>query len=151
MVNNFSTCSVVNFVGAPGLSASLSLSIIGTASCFSTHVQDEPTNNQELAAATLLGRFLPLAIAQDDPLFREMAIRCANECEAWARAIREYAGLGTSPALTSTVRGRVNHPHHELQQQAPEFDSDDESVPFEEIDPSLEARKRQRRHDALGF
>ena len=97
-----------------------------------THIQDEPTNNQELAAATLRGRFLPFAIAQDDPRFREMAIRCANECEAWARAIREYAGLGTSPAL-------------------PESDLDEQFEPFESIDPELEARKRQRRDDALGF
>ncbi len=116
-----------------------------------THIQDEPTNNQELAAATLRGRFLPFAIAQDDPRFREMAIRCAHECEAWARAIREYAGLATSPALTSTVRGRVNQTHHELPQQDPEFDSDDSDAPFESIDPSLEARKKQRRDDALGF
>ena len=116
-----------------------------------THIQEEPTNNQELAAATLRGRFLPFKIAQDDPRFREIAIRCAHECEAWARAIREYAGLGTSPALTSTVGGLVNQTHHDLQQQDPKFDSDEEDAPFEEIDPELEARKRQRRDDALGF
>ncbi len=116
-----------------------------------THIQDEPTNNQELAAATLRGRFLPFAIAQDDPRFREMAIRCANECEAWARAIREYAGLGTSPALTSTVRGLVNQTHHDFQQQDPSSDLDEQFEPEESIDPSLEARKKQRRDDALGF
>ena len=59
-----------------------------------TKIQNDPINNQELAAETLRGRFLPFAIEKDDPSFREMAIRCANECEAWAKAIREYAGLG---------------------------------------------------------
>ncbi len=116
-----------------------------------THIQEEPTNNQELAAATLRGRFLPFKIAQDDPRFREIAIRCAHECEAWARAIREYAGLGTSPALTSTVGGQLNQNSYDLQQLDPESDLDEQFEPEEEIDPELEARKRQRRDDALGF
>ncbi len=116
-----------------------------------THIQEEPTNNQELAAATLRARFLPFKIAQDDPRFREIAIRCAHECEAWARAIREYAGLGASPVLTSTVRDFVRGTSDDLEPLDPEFDSDDESAPFEEFDPELEARKRQRRDDALGF
>ncbi len=41
---------------------------------------------------------------------------------------------------------------NELQKQFHYLDIDkDESAPFEEIDPELEARKRQRRDDALGF
>ncbi len=116
-----------------------------------THIQEEPTNNQELAAATLRGRFLPFKIAQDDPRFREIAIRCAHECEAWARAIREYAGLGTSPALTSTVGGLVNQNSYDLDSLDPEFDEHEQFELEESIDPELEARKRQRRDDALGF
>ena len=74
--------------------------------------------------------------------------------------------LRLRPKRSSTARGLVNQTPHELQTQDPEFDSDDESAPFEEIDevrgspvfsrrglsdPELEARKRQRRDDALGF
>ena len=116
-----------------------------------THIQEEPTNNQELAAATLRGRFLPFKIAQDDPRFREIAIRCAHECEAWARAIREYAGLGTSPVLTSKVGGQLYQNSDDLDQLDPEFDEHEQFEPEEEFDPELEARKRQRRDDALGF
>ncbi len=116
-----------------------------------THIQEEPTNNQELAAATLRARFLPFKIAQDDPRFREIAIRCAHECEAWARAIREYAGLGISPVLTSTVGGQLNQTSDDLQQLDPEFDEHEQFELEEEFDPELEARKRQRRDDALGF
>ena len=93
-----------------------------------THIQESPTNNQELAAATLRARFLPFKIAQDDPRFREIAIRCAHECEAWARAIREYAGLGTSPALTSTVEGQLNQNSYDLQQLDPESEGTSTSV-----------------------
>ena len=116
-----------------------------------THIQESPTNNQELASATLRGRFLPFKIAQDDPRFREIAIRCAHECEAWARAIREYAGLGTSPVLTSIVGGQLNQNSNDLDSLDPDFDQHEQFETEEDFDPELEARKRQRRDDALGF
>ena len=40
-------------------------------------------------------------------------------------------------------------PH--LQPQDPSSDLDEQFEPFESIDPELEARKKQRRDDALGF
>ena len=70
------------------------------------HLQQGPTNQQDLASITLQGRFLPFAMNKDEPEFRSVAIRCANECEAWARAIREYADLGEISVLPSVVRGQ---------------------------------------------
>ncbi len=119
-----------------------------------THIQDDLTNNQELAAATLRGRFLPFAIDKDDPRFREIAIRCACECAAWSRAIREYAGLETSPSFPSIPMGMVNHLNnynHNQDNEDDEDDEDDESELEEEIDPSLEERMRQRRDDDMGI
>ena len=120
-----------------------------------TKIQNDPTNNQELAASTLRGRFLPFAIDKDDPLFREMAIRCANECEAWARAIREYAGLGASPSLSSMNTGIVDPQDGYLDYQDERDDEDNEDDEYgedeyEEIDPEEEERKRRRREDNMG-
>ena len=70
------------------------------------HLQLGPTNQQELASTTLQSRFLPFAMDKDEPEFRSVAIRCANECEAWARAIREYAELGIVPSLPAMVRSQ---------------------------------------------
>ena len=109
-----------------------------------TKIQNDPINNQELAAATLRGRFLPFAIDKDDPSFREMAIRCANECEAWARAIREYAGLGAVPLFESMNRGLID-----LQNGCEDYQDEDDEYE-EEIDPEEEERKRRRREDNMG-
>ena len=71
-----------------------------------THLQNGSNNQQELASTTLQSRFLPFAMDRSDPEFRSVAIRCANECEAWARAIREYADLGEISVLPGVVRGQ---------------------------------------------
>lgn len=60
------------------------------------YLQSLDTNIQSLASQTLESRFLPFAIDRDSPQFRAIAIQCATECEAWARAIREYAALPSS-------------------------------------------------------
>ena len=115
-----------------------------------TKIQNDPTNNQELAASTLRGRFLPFAIDKDDPSFREMAIRCANECEAWARAIREYADLGAAPSLSSMDLGLVD-PQDDYSDYQDELDDEDDEYEEEEIDPEEESRKKQRREGNMGI
>jgi hypothetical protein len=115
------------------------------------HIQEQPVNNQELASATLQARFLPFVMDKNDPHFREVAIRCATECEAMAKAIREYAGLNSSMVseLSSfQVQTGENHSHLEQHQ---EDVNDDEEKEKEEIDPELEERKKQRRNSDLGF
>ena len=115
-----------------------------------TKIQNDPVNNQDLAASTLRGRFLPFAIDKDDPSFREIAIRCANECEAWAKAIREYAGLGTAPSFYSTDLGLVN-PQDDYSDYQDELDDEDDEYEEEEIDPEEESRKKQRREGNMGI
>ncbi len=60
------------------------------------YIQSLDTNIQSLASQTLESRFLPFALDRNDPKFPALAIQCATECEAWARAIREYAALPIS-------------------------------------------------------
>ncbi len=102
------------------------------------HLQQGPTKVADLASVTLQGRFLPFAMGKDEAGFREMAIRCANECEAWAKAIREYAELGVYPALPGMVRGQDHSSTHDSisvrESVDGEFDSDEEVEVDEEID-----------------
>lgn len=102
-----------------------------------THLQQGPTKVQDLASVTLQSRFLPFVMAKDEPEFRSVAIRCATECEAWARAIREYAELGEIPARASMVRGQdYSSTHDSISSESVdgEFDEDDEVEMDEEID-----------------
>ena len=73
-----------------------------------THLQQGSFNQQELASATLQSRFLPFAMDREEAEFREVAIRCATECEAWAKAIREYAELGVDPSMAGMMMGQYN-------------------------------------------
>ena len=102
-----------------------------------THLQNGSNNQQELASTTLQSRFLTFAMDRSDPEFRSVAIRCANECEAWARAIREYAALGEIPALPGVVRGQDAPSTHDsltnLDEVDEEFDESDE-VEVESVD-----------------
>lgn len=120
------------------------------------YIQNLPTNNQELAGGTLRGRFLPFAIPQDHPQFREIAIGCATELEAWARAIREYAQLAApSPSLSTMDLSRLAH-HDSYSDYV---DGDEEVDEIDEIDddeseiedPETESRKRRRREGSLGI
>ena len=101
------------------------------------HLQQGPTKVADLASITLQGRFLPFAMDKDEPEFRSVAIRCATECEAWAKAIREYAELGGIPSLPSALRGQdAPSTHDSISNQDEvdeEFDSDDE-VEVDEVD-----------------
>ncbi len=71
------------------------------------YLQSLDTNIQSLASQSLESRFLPFATDRNEPQFRAIAIQCATECEAWARAIREYAALPSS-SLEPEQR-QINH------------------------------------------
>lgn len=116
------------------------------------HIQNLPTNNQELAGGTLQGRFLPFAIPQDHPQFREIAIGCATELEAWARAIREYAQLAPSPLLSTMdlsllARHDSYSDYVDGDEEVDEIDDDESEIE----DPETESRKRRRREGSLGI
>jgi hypothetical protein len=64
-------------------------------------MQTLPINNQELVVQTLQMRFFSFTLDREDPNLVNFAIQCANECEAWARAIREYAGLPNENTIPS--------------------------------------------------
>ena len=100
------------------------------------HLQQGPTNQQELASITLQGRFLPFAMNKDEPEFRSVAIRCANECEAWARAIRECADLGIIATLPSVVIRQDAPSTHDPMEEDDEVDEseEDDEVEVESVD-----------------
>ena len=64
----------------------------GLGKCIS-YLQENPFNQQMLAAQTLEARFLPFVMDKNDPQFQEIAIQCAEQCLSWARAIQQYASL----------------------------------------------------------
>ena len=101
------------------------------------HLQQGPTKVADLASITLQGRFLPFAMDRSEPEFRSVAIRCATECEAWARAIREYADLGEIPALPGVVRGQDEEITHDSMDEPDKVDgeeNEDNEVEAEEVD-----------------
>ena len=101
------------------------------------HLQQGPTNQQDLASITLQGRFLPFAMDRNEAEFREVAIRCANECEAWAKAIREYAELGIYPPMAGMVVRQDALMTHDSIGDRDEVDGEldeDEEVEAEEVD-----------------
>ena len=63
-----------------------------------SYLQRSSMNKLSAARASLVSRFLPFALDQSDPDYRATALRCANECESWARAIREFSGLPSASA-----------------------------------------------------
>ena len=102
-----------------------------------TYLQKGSFNQQELASITLQGRFLPFAMDRSEPEFRSVAIRCATECEAWARAIREYADLEVIPTLPSAFRGQDASSTHDSMDEGDEVDGseeEDEEVEVDEVD-----------------
>ena len=102
-----------------------------------THLQKGSNNQQELASTTLQSRFLPFVMDRNEAEFREVAIRCATECEAWARAIREYADLGVIPALPGVVIRQDAPSTHDSLTNIDEVDGsedEDEEVEVDEVD-----------------
>lgn len=58
-----------------------------------TYLENHPIEAELLANLTLSVRFLPFIIDRNDPNFEAVVHQSITECEAWARAIRAYAGL----------------------------------------------------------
>ena len=101
------------------------------------HLQLGPTNQQDLASITLQSRFLPFAMDRNEPEFRSVAIRCATECEAWARAIREYADLGVIPTVPAMAKNRDEEITHDSMDEQNEVDGsevEDDEVEVDEVD-----------------
>ena len=101
------------------------------------YLQNGSNNQQELASTTLQSRFLPFAMDRSDPEFLSVSIRCATDCEAWARAIREYADLEVIPTLSSAVRGLDEEITHDSLDEGDEVDGseeEDEEVEVESVD-----------------
>ncbi len=102
-----------------------------------TYLQNGSNNQQELASTTLQSRFLPFAMDRSEPEFRSVSIRCANECEAWARAIREYAELGEIPILPAMVRSQdasIIHDSLTNQDEVDGSEDEDDKVEVDEVD-----------------
>ena len=108
-----------------------------------THLQLGPTKVHDLASITLQGRFLPFAMDRNEPEFRSVAIRCATECEAWARAIREYAELEVIPSTANTLMSQSSPsvPHSHVEPDKADEDEDEDEDDEIQIDES----------DDLGF
>jgi hypothetical protein len=77
-----------------------------------------PFNNQTLVEQTLKARFFTFIVDRNDPEFYQIAIQCANECEGWARAIREYANLPTAVTSVTPVATVVSMPTQVRSQSA---------------------------------
>ena len=109
-----------------------------------SYIQDDPTDNQDMAGETIIGRFLPFALDKNDKRFQAIAIRCAVECEAWGRAIREYAGL---PLAMATMQFPVGNGdgNWELRAVAKEDEGEGESSPGVKEPTEQEVRKLKRR------
>ena len=101
------------------------------------YLQKGSFNQQELASTTLQSRFLPFAMDREEAEFREVAIRCATECEAWAKAIREYADLEVIPTLPAMVKDRDASITYDSMDEPDEVDGsedEDEEVEVDEVD-----------------
>lgn len=101
------------------------------------YLQEVSNNQHELASTTLQSRFLIFAMDRSDPKFRSVAIRCATECEAWARAIREYAELEiipTKPAMVRSQDALITHDSMESGDSVNESEDEDEEVEVESVD-----------------
>jgi hypothetical protein len=66
-------------------------------------------------------------------------IRCANECEAWAKAIREYAELGIYSSMAGMMMGQYNSSTQNS--FVDEDDEDDEVIIDKTDDTRLEVPK----------
>ena len=117
------------------------------------YLQEHPTNTTSLAAHILQTRILPFALDQNDPQFQGIALQCAEECESWARAIRQYAGLPQSQMMPQPAAPLQyvpqpqpapghNHHHEEKVEQSVEQSEEEETSP-----PLTEMEKEQQQAD----
>jgi hypothetical protein len=82
----------------------------GLGKCIS-YLQENPFNQQMLAAQTLEARFLPFVMDKNDPQFQGIAIQCAEQCLSWARAIQQYASLNMDLDVVNQPKLRESLPH----------------------------------------
>ncbi|MEL4896920.1 hypothetical protein [Crocosphaera sp. Alani8] len=100
----------------------------GLGKCIS-YLQENPFNQQMLAAQTLEARFLPFVMDKNDPQFQGIAIQCAEQCLSWARAIQQYASLNMDLEVVDQqkIRERLSHPTQLVSVAMPIEEDDDES------------------------
>lgn len=95
-----------------------------------------PQSNRNLAEATLQARFLPFVLDKNSATYQVIALQCIMELEAWAKIIREYAGLSLSSVSTAMLVSSASNSdsnHNELtainsNQNSPELDDEDTVV-----------------------
>ncbi len=114
-----------------------------------TYLQSHPTNTTSLAAHILQTRILPFALDRNDPQFQGIALQCAEECESWARAIRQYAGLPQAQMMPQAAaplqyvpppQPAPGHNHHH--EEKVEKEEESETSP-----PLTEMEEEQRQAD----
>ncbi len=112
----------------------------GLGKCIS-YLQENPFNQQMLAAQTLEARFLPFVMDKNDPQFHGIAIQCAEQCLSWARAIQQYASLNMDLEVVNQPQIRESLPQPtQLASVAMAGDEDDD----ESNDDLLLSEQEQR-------
>jgi hypothetical protein len=71
------------------------------------YLRDNVFDSKAVATSTLAARFIPFILDRDNPCFEQIAVQCAIECEAWAKAIREYAGLPAASVPVTLVSSQI--------------------------------------------
>jgi hypothetical protein len=116
-----------------------------------SYLNQLPFDSKAVANQTLEARFLPFAIAKDDPNFQAVALQCAYICEAWAKAIREYAQsdysertiTSTTPSSTATIVKKIaqsiDREHEEDNNHLDRLDEEEEDKEYyQKIDDELQ-------------
>ncbi len=119
-----------------------------------TYLQENPFNQQMLAAQTLEARFLPFVMDKNDPQFHGIAIQCAEQCLSWARAIQQYASLNMDKEAVNQpkIRDGLEHPTQlaSVAMAGDDDDEDDDQI-FNEEEKRRSASLRLRRTQGEDF
>ncbi len=111
------------------------------------YLQDHPTNTTSLAAHILQTRILPFALDKNDPQFQGIALQCAEECESWARAIRQYAGLPQAQMMPQPAPS-INHRHEEKVEKE---EIEETSPPLTEMEEEQQQADEELKNMGLSF
>ena len=115
----------------------------GLGKCIS-YLQENPFNQQMLAAQTLEARFLPFVMDKNDPQFHGIAIQCAEQCLSWARAIQQYASLNMDKEVVNSRQIKDGLPHQtQLASVAMPGDDDGDELEDDQIFNEEEERRSQ--------
>ncbi len=105
-----------------------------------SYLQALDTDTTRIAGSTLESRFLPFTLDRHDPNWVGIAIQCAAECEAWAKAIRDYLALHTTspeivqaPKMLTIVNGN-GHAQNGSKQTSIDDGNEDEDLTPESVD-----------------